>query len=142
MSSNILLPISSVRRDTSRNRRIHSDDDVFGHPGDVHLLAKQDKNTNPQNLVAGSTVQNIDELSSVDDCHRGVLTASSIELVDTNPDNLEVGSVIQYGEPVQCGVIKWIGNLPDETDLFAGVEMVRHSNFIDDILTSVTLFTR
>ena len=113
-----------------------------GRSGDIHLLTKQDNNTNPQNLVAGSTIQNIDESRSVDDWHGGVLTANSVELVDTNPYNLEVGSVIQYGEPVQCGVIKWIGNLPDETDLFAGVEMVRHSNFIDNILTSVTLFTR
>ena len=60
----------------------------------------------------------------------GVLTASSIELVDTNPYDLEVGSVIQYGEPVCCGVIKWIGNLPDETGMFAGVEMVRQTSLL------------
>ena len=55
-----------------------------------------------------------------------ILATDSAQLVDTNPYNLEVGSVIQYGEPVQCGVIKWIGNLPNETEVNAGLEMVRH----------------
>lgn len=44
--------------------------------------------------------------------------------VEPNPYNLKVGSVIQYGDPVEYGVIKWIGNLPDEEGLYAGVEMV------------------
>ena len=109
-----------------RNRRIQSDDDVFGHSGDIHVLTKQDKNSNSQDSVAGSTVDTDQSNGVDDDWYRGeVLTASSVELVDTNPYNLTVGSVIQYGEPVQYGVIKWIGNLPNETNVFAGVEMVR-----------------
>ena len=120
MSSKIFLPISSVRRDTSRNRRIQSDDDVFGHSGDVHLLTKQDKISNSQDNVARST----DQSNSVDDDWYGG-SVLSVKLVDTNPYNLMVGSVIQYGEPVQCGVIKWIGNLPNKTNKFAGVEVVR-----------------
>ena len=53
-----------------------------------------------------------------------VLATDSAQLVDTNPSNLEVGSVIQYGP--QYGVIKWIGKLPDQTEINAGLEMVRH----------------
>ena len=65
--------------------------------------------------------------NNVVDSHKEtVLATDSVQLVDTNPYNLEVGSVVQYGEPVQCGVIKWMGNLPDETEVNAGLEMVRH----------------
>ena len=111
---------------------------MFGHSEDIHLLNKQYKNTNPQDLVAGPIVQNMDD--SFDVRHEGgVLTASSIELVDTNPYDLKVGSIIQYGEPVCCGVIKWIGNLPDETDMFAGVEMVRQRSFIIYIIFIMSL---
>ena len=53
-----------------------------------------------------------------------------VELVDTNPYNLEVGSVIQYGGPEQCGVIKWLGKLPDQEEIYAGVEMVRHGELV------------
>ena len=99
ISSKFFLPIFSVRQDTN---------DVFDHSGDVHLLTKQDKNPNSQDIIAGSTVQNIDQSNCVN-----VLTTSSVKLVDRNPYNLVIGSVIQYGESVQCGVIKWIGNLPN-----------------------------
>ena len=42
-----------------------------------------------------------------------------------NPHNLEVGSMIQFGNPPCYGVIKWMGTLP-ETDcvMMAGVEVV------------------
>lgn len=58
----------------------------------------------------------------VDSHEETALAASSSQL---NPYNFEVGSVIQYGKPPQCGVIKWIGNLPGHIEMFAGVEMVR-----------------
>jgi len=61
------------------------------------------------------------------------ISSSTIELVDTNPYSLAVGSVIQHGDPVQCGVIKWIGNFSNETEMFAGVEMVRDKYFIISI---------
>ena len=48
------------------------------------------------------------------------------QLVDANPCNLKVGSIIKYGDPVQYGEIKWIGKLPDQAETFVGVEMVRH----------------
>ena len=35
---------------------------------------------------------------------------------------------------MQFGVIKWIGDLPDKTEIFAGLEMVRHDR------KSLTLF--
>lgn len=44
--------------------------------------------------------------------------------MDTNPCNLDVGSVIEYDQ--NCGVIKWIGKLPDHTEVMAGLEMVKH----------------
>ena len=47
--------------------------------------------------------------------------------IATDSTQLVVGSVIQYGEPEQCGIIKWMGNLPNETEVYAGLEMVRHS---------------
>ena len=53
-----------------------------------------------------------------------VISADSIQLVDINPHNLEVGSVVHYGEPPQCGVIKWIGHFPNEEGIYAGLEMV------------------
>ena len=43
-----------------------------------------------------------------------------------NPYNLKVGSLIEYGEPAQFGVIKWIGDLPNKTDIYAGLKMVRN----------------
>ena len=43
---------------------------------------------------------------------------------DYNPKNLEVGSMIQYGNPPRYGMIKWIGHLPRAVSLVAGVEMV------------------
>ena len=35
---------------------------------------------------------------------------------------------------MQFGVIKWIGHLPDKTEIYAGLEMVRHDR------KSLTLF--
>lgn len=81
--------------------------------------------------IPGSQSNNVN-----DSCDKEIfLTPTSIELVDTNPHNLEVGSVIQYGEPVQCGVIKWIGYLPNEIGMFAGIEMVRDK----EIFTPVSI---
>ena len=51
-------------------------------------------------------------------------SASTAQL-NQNPYKLEVGSTIEYGKPVEYGVIKWIGMLPGrESVLYAGVEMV------------------
>ena len=61
--------------------------------------------------------------------NRVVHSADSMQLVDTNPYNLKVGSVIQYDEPAQYGVIKWIGKPPGQAQIFAGLEMVKHENF-------------
>ena len=42
-----------------------------------------------------------------------------------NPCELEVGSMIQFGNPPCYGVIKWMGILPEtEHVLMAGVELV------------------
>ena len=49
------------------------------------------------------------------------------QFLDPNPYSLTVGSVIEYGEPIQYGVIKWIGHLPGVQGLHAGVEMVGHT---------------
>ena len=44
-----------------------------------------------------------------------------------NPYKLEIESTVQYGEPPQYSVIKWIGVLPGrENLLYAGVEMVSY----------------
>jgi len=37
-----------------------------------------------------------------------------------------VGSNIQYSYPPLYGVIKWIGKLHSETEIYVGTEMVRH----------------
>ena len=47
-----------------------------------------------------------------------------LEQSDPNPYELVVGSKVQYGSPLQYGVIKWIGTL--EEQLYAGVEMVSY----------------
>ena len=45
-----------------------------------------------------------------------------------NPHKLEVGSLIQFGNPPCYGVIKWMGTLPEtEHVLMAGVEVVSSS---------------
>ena len=52
-------------------------------------------------------------------------TSASVQL-DQNPYKLKVGSTVQYGKPVEYGVIKWMGMLPGREDAhYAGVEMVR-----------------
>ena len=53
-----------------------------------------------------------------------VPTPDNIQLMDTNPHNLDVGSVIEYDQ--NCGVIKWIGKLAGDTELTAGLEMVKY----------------
>ena len=64
-------------------------------------------------------------------CREAAISLDDIQLVDISPCdryknqyNLKVGSVIQYGNPPRYGVIKWIGHLPDEIVMYAGVEMV------------------
>ena len=42
----------------------------------------------------------------------------------TNPYNLEEGSMILYGDPPRPGIIKWLGYLPEVNVLSAGIEMV------------------
>ena len=122
-SASIFLPVSSVRRDTTKNRRILScEDGVFGHSGDVYFLTKENKNI--KKLQDLDVVQGMDSQSNDDSCRGNFLTSSSVELIDDNPYNLEVGSAVQYGKPAQCGIIKWMGNPSDETKVFAGVEMV------------------
>ena len=56
-------------------------------------------------------------------------STDSIQPIDTNSCNLKIGSVIEYGMPVRYGVIKWIGKLPDQAQISAGVEMVSHGMF-------------
>ena len=80
--------------------------------------------------------------NQVDNSHKDPAIAANIEPIDTNPPNLKVESVIQYGEPAQCGVIKWIGSLPGETEVYAGVEMViNHLNGYTYELQSIQLAT-
>ena len=43
---------------------------------------------------------------------------------DSNPYNLEAGSMILHGDPPSSGVVKWIGHLPEVIGLLAGIEMV------------------
>ena len=53
-----------------------------------------------------------------------VLLPASIKL-DQNPYKLAEGSLIQYGNPPEYGVVKWIGILPGRENIYyAGVEMV------------------
>ena len=92
--------------------------------------------TSPCNLKENTSQAN-GQLHDIDSSHKeGIITDDDVKLVgisshsterkDINPHNLMVGSVIEYDEPVQYGVIKWIGKLPDQQAIFAGVEMVKH----------------
>ena len=52
------------------------------------------------------------------------LFPASVKL-NQNPYNLAEGSLIQYGNPPEYGVVKWIGILPGRENIYyAGVEMV------------------
>ena len=52
---------------------------------------------------------------------------STVQL-NQNPYKLEVGSTVEYGKPVEYGVIKWIGMFPGrENVLYAGLEMVSYA---------------
>ena len=55
-----------------------------------------------------------------------------------NPFKFEVGSTVQYGEPAQYGVIKWMGMLPGRDVLYAGLEMVRSFYLIVTLRHSVS----
>ena len=44
--------------------------------------------------------------------------------VANNPHNLQVGAMIQFGNPPCYGIIKWIGSLSSYGCLMAGVEVV------------------
>ena len=51
--------------------------------------------------------------------------ASSKLVQAQNPYNLEVGSVVHFGDPPKCGVIKWIGIMPGFGEIVqAGLKMV------------------
>jgi len=50
--------------------------------------------------------------------------SSSRKLFADNPHNLDVGNMIQFGNPPCYGIIKWIGSLPNYERIMAGVEMV------------------
>ena len=52
------------------------------------------------------------------------LPIDSVIRDDGNPCNLEVGSLIQYGDPPCYGVIRWMGMLFTTNVLMAGVDMV------------------
>ena len=93
--------------------------------------------TSPCNLKENSSRASSQSHDIDSSCKEGIITddddvqlvdisSHSIERKDINPHNLMVGSVIEYDEPVQYGVIKWIGKLPDQQAIFAGVEMVKH----------------
>ena len=45
---------------------------------------------------------------------------------DDNPHNLEIGLLIQFGNPPCYGTIKWIGSIPEVNCTMAGVEVVRN----------------
>ena len=53
-----------------------------------------------------------------------------------NPHNLELGSLIQFGNPPCYGVIKWIGSIPEANCVMAGVEVVRKFIYIHYICMS------
>ena len=82
-------------------------------------------------LITENSSQANSQISNLDDTHNKIVhSADDKHLVDTNHHNLTVESVIRYGEPVRYGVIKWIGNLPDQVETFAGLEMVRHLMYL------------
>ena len=56
--------------------------------------------------------------------HKSLQYHSTTDDNQNNPYNLEVGSMILYGDPPYSGIIKWIGRLPSIYYLMAGVEMV------------------
>lgn len=58
-----------------------------------------------------------------------------------NPYNLVVGSSVQY-LPSNYGVIKWIGTLPGVKLPYAGLEMVRHHEFVSSLLYLSTIFKK
>lgn len=63
----------------------------------------------------------------LDQIHRPVPPTSrpDIHAHHKNPHNLEEGSAVQYGNPPRYGVIKWIGEFPNQRELlFAGLDMV------------------
>ena len=48
-----------------------------------------------------------------------------------NPHNFTVGCTVQYGKPAKYGVIKWIGNFPnDKKTIYAGLVMVRSHMYV------------
>ena len=65
----------------------------------------------------------------------------SVDYIHQNPYKFEVGSTVQYGEPAEYGVIKWIGMLPGrENILYAGVEMVSCNISIIFVGTYIRMF--
>ena len=66
------------------------------------------------------------------DSHQPKLEQSNSVIKDQNPYNLENGSMIEFSNPPQYGVIKWIGYLLNMSKKckVAGVEMVSPSGMI------------
>lgn len=88
-----------------------------------------DNNVWPCNLYLDNVLLNTADIAE----HRPLISrqpsvdsVSTVQL-DQNPYKLEVGCIVEYGKPVEYGVIKWIGVLPGiENVLYAGVEMVSY----------------
>lgn len=123
-----------MRLDNSRNSCTHS-----GHSGNVDSLSAEEKNISPPKFDFGSPLQHVgDNLSNdVDDRHKGgIISTNSIEVIDTNPNNLKVGSIVQFGKPARYAMIKWIGKLPNETETSTELEMVIR-NFVNDMFVNI-----
>jgi len=73
---------------------------------------------------ASETKQDTINLLSRQPSLHSILSPSPVHL-DQNPYKLAVGSLIQYANPAEYGMIKWIGLLPGRENIYyAGVEMV------------------
>ena len=87
---------------------INLDNILLKYPGDT---------VTPENHSLGKKHRSVDN----------VLTSAYAQS-HQNPYKLEVGFTVQYGNPPEYGVIKWIGKIPGrEMILYAGVEMVSYS---------------
>ena len=105
------------------------------HQNDGHkktVLAASGSQANMYDSTDSSSETSSQSSDVNNSCREDAISLDDTQLVDISPCdgyknqyNLKVGSVIQYGNPPQCGVIKWIGHLPnEEIVMYAGVEMV------------------
>ena len=124
----------NVDRSQKPNKQLLLSDRGHPVPGHVKRVVQHDYEPMPGPAKEPQSNPNMETMSkpiklSLDQPKLDNIPDHSPAIMDENPYNLEKGSMIEFSNPTQYGVIKWIGYLTDISKCkVAGVEMVSNNS--------------